>query len=43
MGQSLGRSADGLYFLIASPTKAIFDRLVLSRQLPELSSPAMVE
>lgn len=41
MGQRLGQSPDGLGFLIASPTKALCDRLVLSRQLPPLSRMAM--
>ena len=43
MGQSLGNSADGLGYLIASPTKAVCDLMVLSRQLPRLSRPAMLE
>ena len=41
IGQQLGESPEGLYFLIASPTKALCDRLVLSRQLPPLSQAAM--
>lgn len=41
VGQELGASDDGLSFLIASPVKALCDRLVLSRGLPLLSRPAM--
>jgi len=40
-GQSLGEDSEGLGFLIASPTKALCDRLVLSRELPPLSRTAM--
>jgi hypothetical protein len=36
-GQQLGEGPDGLRYLIASPTKALIDRLVLSRQLGPLS------
>jgi hypothetical protein len=41
VGQELGASDGGLSFLIASPVKALCDRLVLSRGLPLLSRPAM--
>jgi len=41
VGQELGVSDDGLSFLIASPVKALCDRLVLSRRLPLLSTAAM--
>ena len=41
IGQQLGVDVAGLSFLIASPTKALCDRLVLSRQLPVLSRTAM--
>ncbi len=41
VGLELGQGGDGLSFLIASPTKALCDRLVLSRGLPPLSSGAM--
>jgi hypothetical protein len=41
VGQELGQSADGLSFLIASPAKALCDRLVLARNLPPLSRSAM--
>ncbi len=41
IGQKLGEDATGLSFLIASPTKALCDRLVLSRQLPVLSRATM--
>ncbi|MFS6826626.1 type IV toxin-antitoxin system AbiEi family antitoxin domain-containing protein [Cyanobium sp. ATX-6F1] len=41
VGQELGQAADGLSFLIASPAKALCDRLVLSRQLAPLSRGAM--
>lgn len=41
ISQQLGEGPDGLRFLIASPTKALCDRLVLSRQLPLLSRVAM--
>lgn len=41
MGQALGESDDGLSFLIASPAKALCDRLVLSRGLALLSRGAM--
>ena len=41
VGQALGASGDGLSFLIASPAKALCDRLVLSRNLPLLSRGAM--
>jgi len=37
VGQELGQTSDGLSFLIASPAKALADRLVLSRTLPPLS------
>jgi hypothetical protein len=43
VGQELGQSRDGLCFLITSPTKALCDRLVLSRALPLLSRSAMRE
>lgn len=36
-GQSLGQSAEGFGYLIATPTKALCDRLVLSPQLQRLS------
>lgn len=41
VGIELGQRADGLNFLIASPTKALCDRLVLSRGLQQLSRAAM--
>ena len=41
VGQELGALDDGLNFLIASPAKALCDRLVLSRGLPLLSRGAM--
>ena len=41
VGQELGQSADGLSFLMASPAKALADRLVLSRSLPALSRRGM--
>lgn len=41
IGQQLGEGPAGLSFLIASPSKALCDRLVLSRQLPLLSRAAM--
>lgn len=41
VGLELGQGGDGLSFLIASPTKALCDRLVLSRGLPPLSSGSM--
>lgn len=41
IGQQLGEGPAGERFLLASPTKALCDRLVLSRQLPPLSSQAM--
>jgi len=41
IGQSLGQSSDGLGYLIATPTKALCDRLVLSRHLHRLSRAAM--
>jgi hypothetical protein len=41
VGQELGATDDGLSFLIASPIKALCDRLVLSRGLPLLSRAAM--
>lgn len=41
VGQELGQSGDGLSFLIASPAKALCDRLLLSRTLPPLSRGAM--
>jgi hypothetical protein len=41
VGQDLGQSADGFNFLIASPAKALCDRLVVSRRLPPLSQEAM--
>lgn len=43
IGQQLGEGADGICYLIASPTKALCDRLVLSRQLLPLSRAAMRE
>ena len=41
VGQELDTTDDGLSFLIASPVKALCDRLVLSRDLPQLSRAAM--
>lgn len=41
MGQCLNHTADGFGFLMATPTKALCDRLVLSRELPPLSRTAM--
>jgi hypothetical protein len=41
LGQQLGDGPDGLCYLIASPTKALVDRLVLSRNLAPLSRAAM--
>lgn len=41
IGQRLGQSAEGLGYLIASPTKALCDRLVLSRQLQRMSRTAV--
>jgi hypothetical protein len=41
LGQQLGEGPDGLQYLIASPTKALVDRLVLSRNLAPLSQAAM--
>jgi len=41
IGQSLGENTEGLGFVIASPTKALCDRLVLSRELPLFSRMAM--
>ena len=41
LGQQLGDGPDGVSYLIASPTKALVDRLVLSRNLPLLSQTAM--
>ncbi|MCP9911747.1 hypothetical protein KBZ15_17830 [Cyanobium sp. BA20m-p-22] len=41
VGQELGASNDGLSFLIASPAKALCDRLVLARNMPLLSRSAM--
>jgi hypothetical protein len=41
VGQALGASDEGLSFLIASPTKALCDRLVLSCDLPLLSRAVM--
>jgi hypothetical protein len=41
IGQQLGKGSAGERFLMASPTKALCDRLVLSRQLPPLSREAM--
>lgn len=41
IGQQLGGGPAGERFLLASPTKALCDRLVLSRELPPLSRPAM--
>jgi hypothetical protein len=41
IGQQLGEGPVGERFLLASPTKALCDRLVLSRQLPPLSRQAM--
>lgn len=41
IGQSLGQSAEGLSFLIATPTKALCDRLVLSSKLQGMSRAAM--
>lgn len=41
IGQSLGQSAEGLGYLIATPTKALCDRLVLDPQLQRLSRAAM--
>jgi len=41
IGQQLGEGPAGERFLLASPTKALCDRLVLSRQLPPLSRSAM--
>ena len=41
IGQQLGKGPAGERFLMASPTKALCDRLVLSRQLPPLSRQAM--
>jgi hypothetical protein len=41
VGQELGEAGDGLSFLMASPAKALCDRLVLSRSLPPLSRGAM--
>lgn len=41
VGQELGQADDELSFLIASPAKALCDRLVLSRDLPLLSREAM--
>jgi hypothetical protein len=43
LGQQLGEGPDGLCYLIASPTKALVDRLVLSRNLTPLSRMAMRE
>ena len=43
VGLELGQRGDGLSFLIASPAKALCDRLVLSRGLPPLSRQAMRE
>lgn len=43
VGQELAQSGDGLSFLIASPAKALCDRLVLARNLPPLSRSAMRE
>lgn len=41
LGQELGQAEDGLNFLIASPAKALCDRLVLSSHLPPLSRSSM--
>ncbi len=41
VGQELGQTSDGLSFLIASPAKALADRLVLNRTLPPLSRHVM--
>jgi hypothetical protein len=41
VGLELGEAGDGLSFLMASPAKALCDRLVLSRSLPPLSRGAM--
>ncbi len=41
VGQELGQTEDGLNFLIASPAKALCDRLVLSNHLPPLSRSSM--
>jgi hypothetical protein len=41
IGQQLGEGPAGERFLLASPTKALCDRLVLSRELPPLSRSAM--
>jgi len=41
IGQQLGEGPAGERFLLASPTKALCDRLVLSRKLPPLSRQAM--
>lgn len=41
VGQELGASNDGFSFLIASPAKALCDRLVLARNLPLLSRGGM--
>lgn len=40
-GQQLGEGPAGERFLLASPTKALCDQLVLSRELPPLSRSAM--
>ncbi len=41
LGQQLGEGPDGLCYLMASPNKALVDRLVLSRNLAPLSRAAM--
>ena len=41
IGQSLGQSDEGLGYLIATPTKALCDRLVLDPRLQRLSRAAM--
>lgn len=41
VGQELGQGGDGLSFLMASPAKALCDRLVLSQGVPPLSRRAM--
>lgn len=41
IGQQLGEGPAGERFLLASPTKALCDRLVLSRELPPLSRSAL--
>ena len=43
LGQQLGEGPDGLCYLIASPTKALVDRMVLSQNLASLSQVAMLE